>query len=199
MFFSPPPVTVFIRILLFSALLLPRLLCGEVLPVAICKERSSIDFVVSGTTGELAGALRAFSLTLSWDATTKLPAAAHLEARLLDLHTGNEKRDAQMHLWLETSRHPVLRFDLEETRVLCGGLLHEARGHLQLHGISTPCRLVMRISKMAEGQLCFTGELFVDTRSHGLRPLRYLGICSLDPVVRVNFKIFGVVKSVAKP
>lgn len=150
--------------------------------------RSTVDVVVKATVDSFTGRLATFSLS-GWADDAGRVTSARLDFRFRDVLTGKAKRDAAMHAWQETDRHPDASFVLTalDAAVESGP---RATGRLTFHGITRELSFPVRLTQ-AGNELAVDGEAAVDTRDFGLPVIRMMGVLKVEPVVRVRFHFQG--------
>ena len=175
--------------LLLVCLLLNALRAAET-SLTVDLAHSRIEYAVTATVDSFTGKLDAYSLDLAVD-----PAAvggihhATLRFHFSDLHSGNDKRDRQMHEWQDTPRFPEASFTLSALEPATTPGRFTARGQFIFHGITRELACPLAISNSTDGLWVIDGEARVDTRDFGLPIIRKFALLKVDPLVVVKLHL----------
>ncbi|MFM1851829.1 MAG: hypothetical protein RIS54_1513 [Verrucomicrobiota bacterium] len=175
------------RLLCVLLLLLPAAAWAAERPLVVDKARSRVDVVVKATVDSFTGSLADYDAKLVIDDATGRIMATEVRFNFLDVKTGKDKRDAKMHVWQDTPKHPTGAFVLRELETTPeGGRI--ARGHLEFHGVRR--ELVFPVVVTRDQRLyAIDGEAVIDTRDYGLPVIRMMALLKVDPLVRVRFHL----------
>lgn len=175
-------------LLLMLGLTAVRLAAADA-PLIVDKASSRIEIVVKATADSFVGRLADYTATGTVDPATCRVTAAQIGFNFADVKTGNEKRDAEMHLWQQTAQFPKGSFSLTSLEPAAAGKF-TAHGTLVLHGVSH--ELVFPVTVIRDGAaLSVDGEAEVDTRDFGLPLIRKFVVLKVDPIVGVRFHLAG--------
>jgi hypothetical protein len=139
-----------------------------------------------GKTAELAGYVDAH-----WNADGSIalapPPEMQIEFKVESLHTGNELQDREMWKLIDSKRFPKVAGELRELRAGSARGRYAAAGQITLAGLAR--RYEGELSLDRDGRrLRLNGEVKVDVRDFGLRPVNLL-VLSVAPVVRVRLHV----------
>lgn len=160
----------------------------EVLPAA-----SSLTFFAAsslqsayGKTNELSGHIEA-----NWNADGTVNEASsplmHVEFKVESLRTGNELQDREMWKLIDSKRFPRIFGDLEELRPGAVRGRYVGAGQITLAGLARHYEGEFTLDRDGK-RLKLDGEVKVDVRDFGLRPINLL-VLSVAPVVRVRLHV----------
>jgi len=180
---------------LLAPLLAAACLCAPLaaapLQLKVDTSASTIHFTADATLHSFEGWMRSWHLALSMPEGAELPDSVVLKGDTRSLTTVHEKRDKEMHHWLEDEKLPDLVFRLSrfsgtpEARV--------AEGELTLHGSTVPVAFPVQVQRDGS-RLTISGQAQLDTRQFGLPQFRKFGLLSVDTEVRIDFKVTGVLE-----
>jgi polyisoprenoid-binding protein YceI len=128
---------------------------------------------------------------LAWNADGSVaaePAATmHVEFKVESLRTGNDLQDREMWKLIDSKRFPKIAGDL---RALSSGTVrarYNAAGQITLAGLARRYEGEFRLER--DGQrLSLDGELKIDVRDFGLKPMKLL-VLGVAPLVRVRLRL----------
>jgi polyisoprenoid-binding protein YceI len=152
--------------------------------------QSRVEVAVKATVDSFTARLPAYVTEIDVGEGGRI-SAARFAFQFRDLLTGKPKRDAAMHEWQDTDRHPAGEFRLAGLEVGADGRA-EARGRLTLHGVTRDVAFPVTILR-EDNRYAIDGDVPIDVREHGLPVIRLLGLLKVDPVVRVRFHLQGSV------
>lgn len=171
-------------------LLLPLALPAADRAIKVDRTRSFVEADVDATV-DFTARLDAYELKATVDEKDR-PKTAVLAFKFADLKTGKPERDAEMIAWLG-GNDPAGRFELGILALTPSGQ-GQASGNLTFHGqthlIEFPVNVVQ-----TDGALVITGETRIDHRNWGLKKFRKLGVLTVNPEVKIRFKVTGVVEA----
>jgi len=127
-----------------------------------------------------------FECAFSMDQATGLPTDGRLQFDFEDVRTGNETRDQEMLQWLDHASHPETEASLLSAESASTGVL--ARCRLRMHGQENEVVIPLRIAGQ-EGGWLIEGEATIDHRLWGLPKIRRFLFLSVDPLLRVHFRL----------
>ncbi len=160
-------------------------------PLVIDYKQSRIEIVVKATVDSFTGNLDTYDAGVWIDPDTGAVSAARVAFRFADVKTGKADRDAAMHEWQETEKHPDGLFTLATlTRGESGAMT--ATGTLTLHGQAKEISFPASVTHEG-GLYAIDGEATLDTQDFGLPIIRKFLLLKVDPSVRVNFHLQGTV------
>ena len=169
--------------------LLPVFAVAAPAPLIVDPAQSHIEVVVKATVDSFTGTLDAYTADISVDAGRVV--AASFGFRFDQVHTGKDGRDAAMHEWQETPKHPDGLFTLTAIETAADGRL-TAKGSLAFHGVTKD--IAFPVSVTTDRKLySIDGEAPIDTREFGLPIIRKFALLKVDPIVKVRFHLQGVV------
>ncbi|WP_438480593.1 YceI family protein [Oleiharenicola lentus] len=152
------------------------------------RSRSFIEVDVDATK-DFTARLDHYDLAVTFDAANKVKSAV-LTFKFTDLKTSDSKRDADMIAWLGGGS-PEGKFDLGNIAQVPNGQ-GQVSGRLSFHGAVE--RVEIPISFAREGNdFTITGETVIDYRNWNLPKIRKAMLFTVDPDVKVRFKISGTV------
>jgi polyisoprenoid-binding protein YceI len=139
-----------------------------------------------GKTTELGGYVNA-----AWNADGSLarePAPQmHVDFKVESLHTGNDLQDREMWKLIDSKRFPKVAGDLTDFSPSAARGRYNGNGQITLAGLSR--RYTGEFHLEREGDdLRLDGDLNVDVRDFGLKPLKLL-VLSVAPLVRVRLRL----------
>lgn len=172
--------------LLAPVLLLPCLLLAAERPLKIDRGRSFVDVDVDATKNFTAH-LDAYDAKVLVDDAGKIKSAL-FTFKFTDLKTGNTSRDADMIQWLGGG-NPEGRFELGNLAVTPNGQ-GQASGRLIFHGVTERIEFPVEVSK-TDGGYTVTGETTLDYRHWNLKVIRKAFLFTVEPEVKVRFKLTG--------
>lgn len=158
-------------------------------PVALQVDRvaSRVNVDVKVTVDSFVGQLRQFSAKITVDPASGSVTSCTFAFRLLDLKTGKDKRDRNMHDWQGTAQFPEATFVLERLEPAAGAV-QTAYGQFTFHGVTRPLSFPVTITQSGR-KYEFDGEAFIDTRDFGLPIIRMLAVIKVDPKVKISFHL----------
>lgn len=158
--------------------------------LALDPAQSRVEVAVKATVDSFTARLPAYVAEIDIAQGGRI-SAARFAFQFRDLLTGKAKRDAAMHEWQDTDRHPAGEFLLAALEAGSGGRA-EARGRLTLHGVTREVAFPVTILR-EENRYAIDGDVPIDVREHGLPVIRMMGLLKVDPVVHVRFHLQGSV------
>lgn len=167
---------------------------AEELPLRIDEARSRVEIVVDATVDPFVGKLERYEALVAVDPAAGEVRSARLGFRFEDVKTGKADRDAQMHAWQDTARHPDGEFTLVSLVRGADGLI--ASGTLRLHGRARAIDFPVSVSHEG-GLFAIDGDATLDTRDFGLPIIKKFLVLKVDPEVHVRFHLQGRVAPVA--
>jgi len=108
--------------------------------------------------------------------------------KFADLKTGKPERDADMIKWLGGG-NPEGRFEMGNLALAPNGQ-GQVSGRLTFHGVTERIEFPVNVAK-ADGTYAITGETVLDYRNWKLKVIRKAFLFSVDPQVKVRFKLTG--------
>lgn len=173
------------------------LLLGPVVAVAaprqlaVDKENSSVNFKVRATLHSFTGTATEWNAQVVFPEGSDLPEQAKFTASVAGMQTGDEKRDRDMHEWLNAEKFPEIEFDLEALKQ--EGEAYQATGKLMLHGEAKPVTIPVTFEQTGNA-FSVSGEVTIDHREYGLKKYRKFGLLTVNPEVDVTFTLVGKVQ-----
>ena len=170
--------------------LLPLLSCLALAaerPLKVDKSKTFVDVDVDATLNFTAH-LDAYDAQVMVDDVTGKIKTAVFTFKFTDLKTGNAERDAHMLAWLGGGV-PEGRFELGNLAVTPNGQ-GQASGRLIIHGVTERIEFPVEVTK-ADNVYAVTGQLTIDHRDWGLKKIRKAMLFSVNPEVRIRFKLTG--------
>jgi polyisoprenoid-binding protein YceI len=167
--------------------LLPLALFAAEHPLKIDRSRSFVDVDVDATKNFTAH-LDAYDIRVTVDDAGKIKTAV-FTFKFTDLKTGDVERDADMIKWLGGGT-PEGRFELGNLAVSPNGQ-GQLSGRLTFHGVTERIEFPVEVTK-ADGLYTMTGETIIDHREWNLKVIRKALLFTVDPEVKVRFKLMGV-------
>jgi hypothetical protein len=139
-----------------------------------------------GKTKELRGFIEA---SFGTDGTflTKPAPQMHIEFEVESLRTGNELQDREMCKLIDSKRFPKVAGDLQRYN---GGTLrgrYSGSGKITLAGLSREYEGEFSLER-ENGRAVLDGELQIDVRDFGLKPVKLL-VLGVAPLVRVRLHV----------
>ena len=160
-------------------------------PLVIDFKQSHIEIAVKATVDSFTGALENYDAGVWVDSATGAVTKARVAFQFDDVKTGKTDRDAAMHEWQDTPKHPDGLFSLAKLTLNESGAM-TATGTLSLHGQEREIEFPASVTR--EGDLyAIDGEATLDTQNFGLPIIRKFLLLKVDPLVRVNFHLQGTV------
>lgn len=139
-----------------------------------------------GKTTELSGFVEA-----SWNADGALasdpPPKMHVEFKVESLQTGNDLQDREMWRLIDSKRFPKISADLSNFTPGSVRGRYAGKGQVTLAGLARTYESEFRLERMGQ-QLLIDGELNIDVRDFGLKPINLL-VLSVAPLVRVRLHV----------
>lgn len=174
-----------------SLLLLPlfitaRLLSAELLSVD--KDRSSIEVAVKATMDPFTAKLSAYDAALTADASPARIASAQVKFRFLDVKTGKDKRDAEMHKWQQTDQFADCLYVMEKLAP-AGGDNFTATGKFTLHGVTKEISFPIAIRFQPDGSCKLDSDFPLDTQDYGLPVFRKFALLKVDPLLKIKIHL----------
>lgn len=173
--------------LLAPMLLLPCVLLAAERPLKIDRSRSFVDVDVDATKNFTAH-LDAYEARVMVDDLGKIKNAV-FTFKFSDLKTGHTDRDRDMIKWLGGGL-PEGRFELGNLAVTPNGQ-GQASGRLILNGMTERIEFPIEITR-ADRTYTITGETTFDHRNWKLKVIRKALLFTVEPELRVRFKLTGV-------
>lgn len=168
--------------------LLPLLLTAAEHAMKVDRSRSFVDVDVDATKNFTAH-LDRYEAKLTVDDTGKIKGAV-FTFKFADLKTGNEARDAEMIKWLGGGS-PEGRFELGNLAITPDGQ-GQASGRLSFHEAIDRIEFPVNLVK-ADGDYILTGETVIDHRNWNLKVIRKALLFTVNPEVKVRFKLTATV------
>ncbi|MDI1320988.1 MAG: YceI family protein [bacterium] len=177
--------------------LAPRLTLLFLLPLALLaaehslkvdRSRSFVDVDVDATKNFTAH-LDRFEAKLTVDDAGKIKGAV-FTFKFADLKSGNDTRDADMIKWLGGGS-PEGRFELGNLAITPDGQ-GQASGRLSFHDAIDRIEFPVNLVK-ADGSYTLTGETTLDCRNWNLKVIRKALLFTVNPEVKVRFKLTATV------
>jgi polyisoprenoid-binding protein YceI len=141
---------------------------------------------VYGKTTELSG-----FIDVAWNPDGTLavrpPPKMHVEFRVESLRTGNELQDREMWKLIDSKRFPKIAADLREASSGAARGRYTGTGQITLAGLARAYEGEFTLERGAK-QVALHGDLNVDVRDFGLKPLKLL-VLSVAPLVRVRLHL----------
>lgn len=183
------PAMKFPRLLLAALLALP-LAVFAVGPgvLKVDRSRSFVEVDVDATKNFTAR-LDHYDMAVTFDAANKVKTAV-LSFKFADLKTSDNKRDADMIEWLGGGQ-PEGKFELGNLALLPTGQ-GQVSGRLSFHGAVERVEMPITIVR-TDDDFSVTGEATIDYRNWNLKVIRKAFLFTVDPVVKVRFKISGMI------
>lgn len=159
------------------------------LQLAVDTTQSRVEVVVKATVDSFVANLDAYEATIVIDPEHGQITHARFAFHFSDVKTGKADRDAEMHEWQGTSKHPDGVFVLSSiTRGTDGTQI--AAGVLTFHDQAK--NLSFPVSVTREGtHYAIDGEAMFDTREFSLPIIRKFMVLKVDPEVLVRFHLQG--------
>lgn len=179
------PVMKALRLFL-AFLLLPLLSFAAERGLKIDNAGTFLDVDVDATFNFTAH-LDAYEAKVSVDDAGKIKSAV-FTFKFADLQSGKPDRDADMIKWLGGGS-PEGRFEMGNLALMPDGQ-GQVSGRLTFHGVTERVEFPVNIAK-ANGSYTITGETTIDYRNWNLKVIRKAFIFSVDPMVKVRFKLTG--------
>lgn len=178
--------------LLFLALFVPLAASAAEHTLKIDRAGTFLDVDVDATVNFTAH-LDAYEVRVNVDDAGRIKSAL-FTFKFADLKTGKPDRDADMIKWLGGGS-PEGRFELGNLALTPDGQ-GQVSGRLTFHGVTERVEFPVNVSK-ADGSYTITGETMLDYRTWKLKVIRKAFLFSVDPQVKVRFKLTGT--PVAEP
>ena len=154
--------------------------------------KSHIQVDVKATGHKFSGNLKKYSLKISGDADSLTPKAVALKWDFVDLLTDNVKRDKEMLSWLQHDKYSTGTFTLSSFSEQTDGTTL-AKGKLEFHGVSKVIMFPVKTERKGS-ELTVSGEASIDYRDFDLGKIRMALVMTVNPVVKVRFKLVGRVQ-----
>lgn len=172
---------------LFLALaLLPLAAFAAERTLKIDKSRTFVDVDVKATL-DFTGHLDAYEAKVNVDDAGKIRSAI-FSFKFTDLKTGKPDRDADMIKWLGGGV-PEGRFEMGNLALTPDGQ-GQVSGRLTFHGVTELVDFPINVTR-ADGVYTVTGEATVDYRNWNLKKYRRAFLFTVEPEVKVRFKLVG--------
>ena len=149
---------------------------------------SKVGFVAKATMHSFEGWIATWDLELSLPEGAELPDVVIFKGDGATMTTDHEKRDAEMHHWMEHESKPAVEFRL--TKFSGTPAARVAEGDLVLHGVTVPVSFPVSL-KREGAKLTVTGDAVVDVTKFGLAQFRKFGLLTVDTEVKVSFSVTG--------
>ena len=181
----------FSRARLFAAAILVLPLATEAKEAMLVLDRSQshIEIAVKATVDSFVARVEDFDVAVAVDPESGRVGYTTFHANLTAVKTGGTERDYDMGVWLQMSEFPQDSFELAALDRGPDGVFL-ARGRLKLHGQQHDVNFPVRITA-DRGLITIDGAALLDTRQYGLPIIRMLWVLTVDPVVRVHFRLQG--------
>jgi len=172
--------------LILALSLLPLAALAAERPLKVDKTRTFIDVDVKATLN-FTGRLDAFDAKVNVDDAGKIKSAV-FAFKFADLKTGNADREADMIKWLGGG-DPDGRFEMGNLALTPDGQ-GQVSGRLVFHGVTELIEFPINVSR-ADGVYTITGEANIDYRNWNLKKIRRVLMFTVDPEVKIRFKLVG--------
>jgi polyisoprenoid-binding protein YceI len=167
--------------------LLPCLTLAAERTLKIDRSKTFVDVDVNATLNFTAH-LDAYDAQVTVDDTTGKFKNAVFAFKFTDLKTGNAERDTHMLNWLGGGV-PEGRFELGNLAVTPNGQ-GQASGRLIFHGTTERIEFPVEVTK-TDNTYSITGQVTIDYRNWGLKKIRKAMVFTVDPEVKIRFKVTG--------
>jgi len=171
---------------LLALLLFPLLGFAAERGLKIDKAATFLDVDVDATINFTAH-LDAYDAKVGVDESGKIKSAV-FAFKFADLRSNKPDRDADMIKWLGGGT-PEGRFEMGNLALTPDGQ-GQVSGRLTFHGVTERVEFPINVVK-ANGTYTITGETTLDYRTWNLKVIRKAFIFSVDPMVKVRFKLTG--------
>jgi polyisoprenoid-binding protein YceI len=179
-------MNVFSRLALL--VLLPLSVLAAERPLKIDRSRSFVDVDVDATKNFTAH-LDHYEAKLMVDDAGKIKSGV-FTFKFSDLKSSNNDRDADMIKWLGGG-DPEGRFELGNLAITPNGQ-GQASGRLTFHGATERVEFPINLTK-EDGTYTITAETTIDYRQWNLKVIRKAFLFTVDPLVKIRFKLTGTV------
>jgi len=169
---------------LLTLVLLPLMAMAAEHTLKVDQSRSFVDVDVKATIN-FSGRLDAFDAKVSVDDAGKIKSAV-FTFKFSDLKTGKPDRDADMIKWLGGGE-PDGRFEMGNLALTPDGQ-GQVSGRLVFHGVTELVEFPINVTR-ADGGYTITGEATIDYRNWNLKKIRRALMLTVDPDVKVRFKL----------
>ena len=139
-----------------------------------------------GKTTELTGFVDA-AWNLDGSLATEPPPRMHVEFKVESLRTGNDLQDREMWKLIDSKRFPKIAGDLRSFAPGSVRGRYTAAGQITLAGLARSYESEFRLERELK-RLTLDGELMIDVRDFGLKPINLL-VLSVAPLVRVRLHL----------
>jgi polyisoprenoid-binding protein YceI len=150
------------------------------------RSRSFVEVDVDATK-DFTARLDHYDLAVAFDASGKVKSAV-LTFKFVDLKTSDGKRDADMIEWLGGGS-PEGKFELGNLALTPAGL-GQASGRLSFHGAVERVELPITLTREGD-DFTITGYTTIDHRNWKLKKIRKAMLFTVNPELKVRFKISG--------
>lgn len=172
--------------LLSLVLLFPLAALAADRSLKVDRSRSFVDVDVDATV-DFTAHLDAYDTKLKVDDAGKLKGGT-FAFKFADLKTGNTERDAHMITWLGGGE-PAARFEIGNLALTPDGQ-GQVSGRFTLHGVTERIEFPVNVAQN-DGAYVITGETTLDYRTWNLKKIRKALLFTVDPEVKVRFKLVG--------
>ena len=172
---------------LCTLLVLPLAVLAAERPLKVDKAKSFVDVDVSVTVGSFTGHLDDYDARVNVDDAGKIKSAI-FSFKFSDLKTGKPERDTEMIKWLGGGE-PDGRFEMGNLALTPDGQ-GQVSGRLVFHGVTELIEFPINVSR-ADGVYTITGEATIDYRNWNLKKYRRALVLTVDPEVKIRFKLVG--------
>jgi hypothetical protein len=154
---------------------------------------SSLTFFALSSAQSAYGKTTALSgyINAAWNADGTLAAEPsprmHVEFRVESLRTGNDLQDREMWKLIDSKRFPKIAGDLRSFAPGSVRGRYTAAGQITLAGLARSYESEFRLERELK-RLTLDGELMIDVRDFGLKPINLL-VLSVAPLVRVRLHL----------
>jgi polyisoprenoid-binding protein YceI len=179
---------------LLALLLLPAAVFAADKVVKVDKSRSFIEADVDATKN-FTTRLEKYEITLFTDGNGKIKNTV-LAFKFTDLKSGDQARDDDMIKWLGGGE-PEAKFESGMVALAPDGQ-GQATGRLTFHGATQMLEFPINVVKEGD-TYTLTGEETIDYREWGLKVIRKMLVLTVNPQVKIRFKLVGTLSDAPAP
>lgn len=173
---------------LAALFLLPLALTAADRALKVDRSRSYVEVDVKATIDSFTARLDNYDARGSVDDKDRLKTGT-VAFKFADLKTGKPDRDSAMLEWLG-GNDPAGRFELGIFALTPSGQ-GQIGGNLTFHGQTVLVEFPVNVTR-TDGLYIISGEATIDYRNWGLKKFRKLGVLTVDPLVKIRFKLTGL-------